>query len=72
MFDEERVRADLAERHLEEERKRVDELRTALADAAGAERIAAGETAALRAAADRRRGWRLGRRLRWALRGESG
>jgi hypothetical protein len=49
-------RADRAERHLEEERRRVDEerrrvdeLRTALADAVAAERIAAGEAAALRA-----------------------
>ena|SRR6516225_4828787 len=47
-----------------------DELAQALADARAAERIAAGEAAALRAQADERHGWRLLRRLRWALRGE--
>jgi hypothetical protein len=36
----------------------------------GAERIAAGEAAARRAELDRRREWRLFRRLRWALRGD--
>jgi len=41
-----------------------------LADAVGAERIASGEAAALRAELDRRREWRLLRRLRWALRGD--
>jgi hypothetical protein len=35
-----------------------------------AERIAAGEAAALRAELDQRRQWRLLRRLRWALRGD--
>jgi hypothetical protein len=62
-------RAVRAERHFEDERKRVVELRTALADAVAAERIAAGETSALRAEADRRRDWGLLRRLRWALSG---
>jgi hypothetical protein len=55
LFDEERQRADRAERHLEADRKRVDELRTALADAIAAERIAAGEAAALRAELYRQR-----------------
>jgi hypothetical protein len=86
LFDEERQRADRAERHLEEERRRVDEgrkrvdelrtsvieLQTALADAVAAERIAAGEVAALRAEADRRRDWGLLRRLHWALRRKPG
>jgi hypothetical protein len=49
---------------LEHERRRAD-------DAVAAERIAAGEAAALRAELDRRRDWGLLRRLRWALRGES-
>jgi hypothetical protein len=52
-----------AERHLEEERGRVDELRTALADAVAAERIAARTAAGLRAELDRLREralwWRL-------------
>jgi hypothetical protein len=56
----ERGRADRAERYLEE-------LRTALADAVAAERIAAGEASALRAAADARRSQGLLRRLREAL-----
>jgi len=45
--------------HLKEERKRVDELRGALADAVAAERIAAGEADALLAELDRRHrmGW---------------
>ena len=66
-----RHRLDVADRRLDEaagERRRVDELRTALADAVAAERIAAGEASALRADADRRRRWRLLRRLYWALR----
>ena len=62
-LERERSRVDRAERLLEEERARV-------ADAVGAERSAAGEAAALRAELDRRRGWRLLRRLRWALRGD--
>ena len=41
-----------------------DKLAHALADARAAERIAAGEAAALRAQADERRSWRLLRRLR--------
>jgi hypothetical protein len=35
-----------------------------------AERIAAGKASALRAELDRRRQWRVWRRLRWALRGD--
>jgi predicted nucleic acid-binding Zn-ribbon protein len=58
----ERGRAERAERHFEDERKRVDELRTALADAVAAERIAAGTAAGLRAEiailTDRRSWWR--------------
>ena len=54
-------RVDRAER-------KVDQLETALADALAAERIAAGEAAALRAEADQRRGWSLRRRLWWAIR----
>jgi hypothetical protein len=55
----ERGRADRAECHLEDERQRVDELRTALSDAVAAERIAAGEASALRAEVERWRhmGW---------------
>jgi hypothetical protein len=70
--DADRIRADRAERHLEEERKRVDEerkrvdhLQAALADAVAAERIAAGEAAALRAELDRRQDWRAPRWRRW-------
>ena len=36
----------------------------------GAERIAAGEAAGLRAELDWRREWKFLRRLRWALRGD--
>ena len=68
----ERSRAGRAERQLEVERQRVEdsrkriaELQEALTDAMVAERIAAGEAAALRAQAEERRTWR---RLRWALR----
>jgi len=57
LFDEERQRAERADR-------RVDELQPALADAVAAERIAAGEAAALRAEVERRRRWGLWRRLR--------
>ena len=55
-LERETIRAERAERQLEVERqrvedsrKRIDELHTALADAVTAERIAAGEAAALRA-----------------------
>ena len=54
-LERETIRAERAERQLEAERqrvedsrKRIDELHTALADAVTAERIAAGEAAALR------------------------
>jgi len=70
-------RTDRAERRIDEERSRADrierlleEARAQIADAVGAERIAAGEAAGLRAELDRRRQWRLWRRLRWALRGD--
>jgi hypothetical protein len=69
-----RHRLDVADRRLDEaadERRRVDELRIALADAVAAERIASGHAAALRAEADARRSWRLLRRLREALRGRA-
>jgi hypothetical protein len=65
-----RRRLDIADRRLDaaaEERRLVDELRIALADAVAAERIAASEAAALRASTDDRRAWRLRRRLCWAL-----
>jgi hypothetical protein len=58
-----------ADRRADGAERRIDELMTQLADAVGAERIAAGDAAALRAELDRRRGWGLLRRLRWALRG---
>jgi hypothetical protein len=51
------------------ERQTSEALRQALADARAAERIAAGEAAALRTEADHRRSWSLLRRLRWALHG---
>ena len=64
------------DRQLERERgwvdqaeRRIEELQANLADAVGAERIAAGDAAALRAELGRRRRWRLLLRLRW-LRGD--
>jgi hypothetical protein len=62
-------RAERAERQADQERSLLEELRARIADAVGAERIAADEAAALRTAADRRRAWGLWRRLRWAARG---
>jgi hypothetical protein len=60
-LERERSRVDRAERLLEEERERSGKLEVTLADAVGAERIAAGEAAALRAELDalrkRRRRW---------------
>ena len=50
--------------------RRIDDLQANLVDAIAAERIAAGAATALRAELDRRRQWRLWRRLRWALRGD--
>jgi hypothetical protein len=71
----ERDRADQAERRIEVERtlvedgrKRVDELQSALTDAIAAERIAAANVNASHAQADARGDWRLLRRLRWAIR----
>ena len=83
-FAAERQRAEQAEHRLEVERQRIDELQTLLtegrrlidtlridlADTRTAAMIAGSEAVALRAQADERRGWRLLRRLRWALRGE--
>ena len=83
-FAAERQRAEQAEHRLEVERQRIDELQTLLtegrrlidtlhidlADARTAAMIAGSEAAALRAQAEERRGWRLLRRLHWALRGE--
>ena len=83
-FVAERQRAEQAEHRLEVERQRIEELQTLLtegrrlidtlhidlADARTAAMISGSEAAALRAQADERRGWRLLRRLRWALRGE--
>jgi hypothetical protein len=62
-LERERDRVDRAERLLEEERSRAD-------DAITAQRIAAGESAALRAELDRRRDWGLLSRMRWVLRGD--
>jgi hypothetical protein len=65
-----RHRLDVADRRLDEateDRRRVDKLRTALADAVAAERITAGEAAGLRAEVEERRSWGLLRRLGWAL-----
>jgi hypothetical protein len=62
-LEREQNRVDRAERLLDEERERR-------ADAIAAERIAAGEAAALRAELDRRRGWGLLHRLRWVLGGD--
>jgi hypothetical protein len=60
-LERERSRVDRAERLLEEERERSGKLQSSLADAVGAERIATGEAAALRAELDalrkRRRRW---------------
>jgi hypothetical protein len=66
------LRAQLEREHgrVDQAERRIGELTASLADAVGAERIAAGEAAALRAQLDRRREWRLFRRLRWALRGD--
>jgi hypothetical protein len=61
-----RHRLDVADRRLDEateDRRRVDELRIALADAVAAERIAAGQVAALRAELDALRNRR--RWFRW-------
>jgi hypothetical protein len=49
-------RAERAERQADQERSLLEELRARIADAVAAERIAAGEAAALRAELDRRRG----------------
>jgi hypothetical protein len=66
------LRAQLEREHgrVDRAEQRIGELTASLADAVGAERIASGEAAALRAELDRRREWRLFRRLRWALTGD--
>ena len=66
-LEREQSRVDRAERLLGEERARFQ---AALTDATGAERIASAEASARRAERDRRREWKLLRRLRWALRGD--
>jgi hypothetical protein len=73
----ERERAEQAERRvaellalLAEGQRQIGGLYGELADARTAAMIAGSEAAALRAQGDERRGWRLLRRLRWALRGE--
>ena len=63
-------RVERAERRADQERSLLEEARAQIADAVAAERIAAGEAAALRAELDRRKEWKLLRRLRWALRGD--
>ena len=55
---------------LAEGQRQIGGLYGELADARTAAMIAGSEAVALRAQADERRGWRLLRRLRWALRGE--
>jgi hypothetical protein len=74
-LEREQDRVERAERRLEEERRLLEAerrcseaLRQSLADAIAAERIAAGEATALRAAIDERRSWGVLRRLGWALR----
>jgi hypothetical protein len=64
----ERHRCGQAEARAARAERRVEELRTVLADARSAEQIAAGEAAWLRALRDEQWSWRLLRRLRWALR----
>jgi hypothetical protein len=62
-----RHRLDAADQRLDaaaEDRRRADER---LTDAVAAERIAAGEAAALRTEGNYRRSWGLARRVRWAL-----
>jgi hypothetical protein len=75
LFDQEHTRGDRLEQLFHGERDRadryeqqIDQLQTALADAIGAERIAAGEAAALRGQLKRLRDTRLWRRLTWAIR----
>jgi hypothetical protein len=63
----ERHRCGQAEARADRAERRVQELRTALADARSAQQIAGGEAAWLRALTDEQRSWRLLRRLRWAL-----
>jgi hypothetical protein len=74
-LEREQARADRAETLFHDERaqlhaarRRIDELQATLADALGAERIAAGEAEQLRGQLDRLKGKSLLRRLRWALR----
>jgi hypothetical protein len=64
----ERHRCSQAEERADRVERRVEELRTALADARSSEQLARGEAAWLRSLTDEQRSWRLLRRLRWALR----
>jgi hypothetical protein len=64
----ERHRCSQAEERADRVERRVEELRTALADARSSEQLARGEVAWLRSLTDEQRSWRLLRRLRWALR----
>jgi hypothetical protein len=64
----ERNRCGQAEARADRAENRVDELRTALADARSSEHTAIGEAAWFRSLMDEQRSWRLLRRLRWALR----
>src|SRR6516162_1801116 len=64
-------RIDELQTLLTEGRRLIDTLHIDLANARTAAMIAGSEAAALRAQADERRGWRLLRRLRWALRAAS-
>ena len=64
----ERNRCGQAEARADRAESRVEELRTALADARSSEHTATGEAAWFRSLMDEQRSWRLLRRLRWALR----
>jgi hypothetical protein len=63
----ERHRCGQAEARADRAERRIEELRTALADARSSEHIARGEVAWLQSLTDEQRSWRLLRRLRWAL-----
>jgi chromosome segregation ATPase len=69
LVEDGRKRIDELQALLTEGRRQIDTLYVDLADARTAVMIAGSEAAALRAQAEERRGWRLLRRLRWALSG---
>jgi chromosome segregation ATPase len=69
LVEDGRKRIDELQALLTEGRRQIDTLYVDLADARTAVMIAGSEAATLRAQAEERRGWRLLRRLRWALSG---